>query len=231
MQNETNNTKKKSQNRGFYIALGACILALSGAVYIGMSGVLDKVGEQQLEAPVTSEEVEQVDGTPSAVEIESSEVEEAVSQEEVQETAVEPEPEPEPLKFMQPLEGKVLNEFSNGELVKSKTLNEWRTHDGVDIAATANTPVKAAADGMVDEITEDPLWGVCITLSHEGNVQTMYKGLKAKTDVKVGQNVSVGSIIGYVGNTAEVEIAEDSHLHYAAKKDGNWIDPLELVQK
>lgn len=228
MPNETNNSKKKAQNRGFYIALGACILALSGAVYVGMSGILDKVGEQELEAPVTSEEVEQVDVTPSAVEIES-EAEEPVSEEPVKETATEPQPAE--LKFIQPLDGKILNEYSNGELVKSKTLDEWRTHDGVDIAATANTPVKAAADGMVDEITEDPLWGVCITLSHEGNVQTMYKGLKAKTDVKVGQSVTVGSIIGYVGNTAEIEIAEDSHLHYAAKRDGSWIDPMGLVKK
>lgn len=228
MPNETNNSKKKAQNRGFYIALGACILALSGAVYVGMSGILDKVGEQELEAPVTSEEVAQVDVTPSAVEIES-EVEEPVSEEPVKETATEPAPAE--LKFIQPLDGKILNEYSNGELVKSKTLDEWRTHDGVDIAATANTPVKAAADGMVDEITEDPLWGVCITLSHEGNVQTMYKGLKAKTDVKVGQSVTVGSIIGYVGNTAEIEIAEDSHLHYAAKRDGSWIDPMGLVKK
>ena len=77
-----------------------------------------------------------------------------------------------------PLEGETSNDYSNGELVKSKTLNEWRTHDGIDLKAAANTPVKAVADGTVESITEDAMWGVTVTVSHQNGYESIYCGLK-----------------------------------------------------
>ncbi len=170
----------------------------------------------------------------------------AVEPEPTSEAEVAPEPEPDtevsapveetpvvapvsPQVFMMPLEGDIINAFSNSEMVKSKTLNEWRTHDGVDIKSAANTPIKATSDGKIEEIIEDPMWGVCITVSHENSYQSLYMGVKANVPVKVGQEVKIGDVIAYVGNTAEIEIAEESHLHFAIKKDGNWIDPMSLM--
>ena len=48
--------------------------------------------------------------------------------------------------------------------------------------------------------------------------------------MKKGAEVKVGDIVGYVGNTAEIEIAEDSHLHFAMKKNDEWIDPMGLIK-
>ena len=44
------------------------------------------------------------------------------------------------------------NPYSQGELVKSKTLGEWRTHDGIDLAAADGTPVVSIADGLVEAV-------------------------------------------------------------------------------
>ena len=57
-----------------------------------------------------------------------------------------------------PLDGNVAKGHSGGELVKYETLNEWRTHDGIDIEAAVGTEVKAAADGKVSKVFNDPLW-------------------------------------------------------------------------
>ncbi len=135
-----------------------------------------------------------------------------------------------PQVFMLPLEGDIINPFSNNEMVKSKTLNEWRTHDGVDIKSPANTPVKATSDGTIEEVVEDPMWGVCVTIAHANSYKSMYMGLKPNVPVVVGSEVKIGDVIGYVGNTAEIEIAEESHLHFAMKKDDNWIDPLSMME-
>ena len=51
-----------------------------------------------------------------------------------------------------PIENEVIWEYSNGELVKSETLGVWKTHDGMDIAASVGTDVKAACTGKVKEI-------------------------------------------------------------------------------
>lgn len=101
---------------------------------------------------------------------------------------------------------------------------------GVDLKAEANSPVKAVCDGTVEAITEDPLWGITVTLSHDGGYQSIYCGLKPSVPVKKGAEVKVGDIVGYVGNTAEIEIAEDSHLHFAMKKNDEWIDPMGLIK-
>ena len=55
-------------------------------------------------------------------------------------------------KRVMPIENEVIWEYSNGELVKSETLGVWKTHDGMDIAASVGTDVKAACTGKVKEI-------------------------------------------------------------------------------
>lgn len=52
-------------------------------------------------------------------------------------------------KRVMPIENEVIWEYSNGELVKSETLGVWKTHDGMDIAASVGTDVKAACTGKV----------------------------------------------------------------------------------
>lgn len=128
-----------------------------------------------------------------------------------------------------PVDGDLLSEFSNGALVHSKTLGVWQTHDGVDIAAAENTNVKAMSKGTVKEIKEDPIWGYSIEIDHANGITSYYYNLGQAMTVSEGDTVDAGDIIGVVGKSAAGEIAEESHLHFAVKRNNEWIDPMEFV--
>ena len=110
-------------------------------------------------------------------------------------------------------------------------MNDWRTHDGIDIKAAIATPVKSSSDGIVKSIDQDSMWGVVITIDHGNGYETMYMGLNVNVSVKKDQKVEIGTLLGSVGQTAQIESSEEPHLHFAMKKDGKWIDPMSVVQK
>jgi murein DD-endopeptidase MepM/ murein hydrolase activator NlpD len=130
---------------------------------------------------------------------------------------------------IRPVAGEILNGFSNGDLVKSKTLNVWKTHDGIDIAAAAGENVKSMTSGVVTEVYDDQLMGVTIIVDHGNGLLGFYSNLSADVPVSEGDNLSAGTIIGTVGSTADGEISEDPHLHFALKKNNAWIDPAALL--
>lgn len=130
-----------------------------------------------------------------------------------------------------PVSGEVINPYSNGELVKSETLGVWKTHDGVDIAAEAGTAVASMMKGTVTEVNDDPLWGICVIIDHGDGVMGHYYNLSETVNVKIGQEVSMGEIIGSVGNTADVECKLPSHFHFGVTENGAWCDPIAFVER
>lgn len=129
-----------------------------------------------------------------------------------------------------PADGEIINGYSDGELVKSETLNLWQTHDGVDIAAETGTEIKACGEGKVLNIWEDALWGVCVSIDHgDGNISSVY-GLAADVSVSIGQEIAAGDIIGKAGNSAECECALPPHIHFEIKRDGSFINPASFVE-
>ncbi len=134
-------------------------------------------------------------------------------------------------KFVEPVKGKILRQHSNDKLVHWKVLNDYRTHDGIDIEAKKNTPVKAIADGTISNITnEDSTWGICITIDHKDGLKSIYKGLSEQVQVKKNQNVKAGDVIGTVGTSNKVEGDLKDHLHLAIKKGEKYIDPKEYLE-
>ena len=128
-----------------------------------------------------------------------------------------------------PVNGDILEPFSGGELVKSETLNVWKTHDGVDISAEAGTPVKAMNKGEVTQVEKDALWGYTVIIDHGSGVMGYYYNLSSAVSVKEGDKVQSGQVIGAVGETAEIEAASGPHLHFGLKKNGEWIDPVSFI--
>ena len=128
-----------------------------------------------------------------------------------------------------PVNGEILEPFSRGELVKSSTLGIWKTHDGVDIAAKAGTPVRAMNSGEVTSVTEDPLWGYTVIIDHGSGLMGYYYNLTSAVTVSEGDKVQSGQTIGAVGESAEIEAAMQTHLHFGLKKNGEWIDPLAYI--
>lgn len=130
---------------------------------------------------------------------------------------------------MMPVSGEILTEFSWGELVKSSG-GVWKTHDGVDISADTGTNVKSMTAGTVKEIYSDPLWGNCVVIDHGETVMGYYFGLSPDISVNIGDSVSAGTVIGTVGNTADIESDLDAHLHFALKHQGAWVDPVSYIE-
>lgn len=129
-----------------------------------------------------------------------------------------------------PVEGEVSNPFSDGELVKSETLGVWKTHDGCDIACPIGTDVKSMSNGVVAEIKDDPLWGICVSVEQNNGLWVQYCGLAKELSVKAGQEIKQGEIIGKTGDTCQVEIAQSPHLHLGVKQGGKWVDPILMIE-
>ncbi len=132
---------------------------------------------------------------------------------------------PEKMELAMPVFGEMTLEFAMDKLVYSKTLDEWRTHSGVDIAADRGTPVKAAADGVVLETIDDPRYGVTVIIDHQNGYKTVYANLAEGVLVSPNQKVKKGEAIGSVGNTASIECLEPPHLHFEVLKENLPVDP------
>ena len=128
-----------------------------------------------------------------------------------------------------PVNGEISHEFSNGELVKSETLGVWKTHDGVDILCDIGTEVRSMSEGVVKEIKDDPLWGIYVIVEQNNGLDVQYCGLAKDLNVKAGQAVKQGEILGKTSDTNQCEILQKPHLHLGVKQGGKWIDPLSVV--
>lgn len=131
--------------------------------------------------------------------------------------------------YIWPVAGPVENGYSMAVLTFSRTMQDWRTHDGVDIAAELGTQVKAMASGKVTEVYRDDLFGTTVVIAHSGGLTSQYSNLAASPTVAVGDQVVVGQVIGAVGDTALCETGEVCHLHFAMTKDGVSVDPGDYL--
>ena len=225
---------------GFYIVLFLCAATLAAALYWTL---LPKDTAAEVAAPVPVV----VPDEPPAVMPERTvpEPEPRPEVESVFEIIEPPEDVPdefptldvvpdvipvEPRLIVAPLNGETVAAFSVDALAYNETLGDWRTHDGIDIAADVGTPVLAACSGIVTAIAQDDLLGTCVTITHDGGYESTYANLQSVPSVGEGQYVSAGQVIGSVGTTALSEASGAAHLHFAVKHDGVSIDPKEFLK-
>lgn len=181
---------------------------------------------ESVKAPTTSDEI------PFETESSTSKTEDSAEIPSAEEVSVLLDPN-EPLPtFSLPVNDLVLKGYSADVPVFSYTMNDYRTHEGIDIAASAGTPVYAAADGTICEIVHDPMMGVTIGIQHTGGAVTRYKGLSEDSVnlVELGADVAQGQVIGAAGDTALIESAEEGHVHFELTVDGESRDPAEYMK-
>ena len=135
-----------------------------------------------------------------------------------------------PRLVVAPLVGEEVAAFSVDELKYNETLGDWRTHDGVDIAAEVGTQVLAACSGTVTQVIDDDLMGTSVTIAHDDGYETIYSNLQSVPTVSEGQQVSAGEFIGSVGCTSIAEFAVPAHLHFGVTKDGVPCDPETFLK-
>ena len=138
----------------------------------------------------------------------------------------------EKLQFTVPVKGEILKGVSFDVPVFSRTMEDYRTHTGVDIYCEAGTDVASVAAGTIKEIWEDPMMGTCISIEHPGGMMSVYKNLCSDIPEKTsaGKQVNCGEIFATSGDTALLEVAEESHLHYELYLNGEAVDPCQYIE-
>lgn len=105
-------------------------------------------------------------------------------------------------------------------------LNTIRAHKGVDFAAPVGTPIKAAGSGRVQFRGTMGGYGNTVVLSHSGGVTTLYAHMsRYARNLKVGDRVRQGDVIGYIGMTG---LATGPHLHYEYRVNGVHRNPATV---
>ena len=208
--------------KGYYIALILCAAA------IGITGYLYYQNANEDE-PVLREEP-----TGEFVSATSGEEDVAVFATEPQETTPQTEEHTQPtqkraIKTGSPISGETAFGYSMEALSYNQTTRDWRTHDGVDIAAETGTNVTAAADGQVYTVYDDDAMGTTVVIRHEGGYTTRYASLSPELQVKVGDTVTLGQVIGTVGETAMVESVLGPHVHFSVTYQDLPMDPAEFL--
>jgi murein DD-endopeptidase MepM/ murein hydrolase activator NlpD len=97
-----------------------------------------------------------------------------------------------------------------------------RMHEGVDLGAAYGTPIAAAAAGAVIYAGWEGGYGNLVVIDHGGGLATAY-GHQSRIAVSVGQSVSQGETIGFVGSTGH---STGPHLHFEVRFNGEAVDPL-----
>lgn len=222
--------------KGFYIALGICMIAVGVSAW----SALDKVSTppKNLTSDSSAQVVSEQTSAETEVNNEQSDVpdqRETSSQEKSQQSALSSAEEkvdssPVARYFIFPIVGEVIKKFSTTELQYSVTFNDMRLHSGIDIKADQGTAVKSAGDGKVTEITNDPKLGYTVKIDHGNGMVGIYAGLTKSVAVEVDEVVKSGTNLGPLG-TVNNECLDASHLHLEFLKDGVSVDPLEYLEK
>ena len=191
--------------------------------------------EVEIEEPklnIEENKVEQTKANISTVDNKKDDEKKSNKTEEKESTETNSEPkkdEKEKIKFEVPIKGEILREFAKESLVYSNTLQEWVTHNGVDIKADKTSVVKAAAEGTVSAIKNDPRYGLTVIITHDDGYQTVYSNLLTAEFVVKGEKVESGQTIGTVGNSASFEIEDEYHLHFELLKDNEYLNPVNYI--
>jgi murein DD-endopeptidase MepM/ murein hydrolase activator NlpD len=125
--------------------------------------------------------------------------------------------------FHMPLEGRITTKFGTRRVLNGKPRSP---HNGVDIAGRKGTPVKVSNSGIVRLAAHLYLSGNTVVVDHGWGVSTLYAHLE-RMDVREGQEVARGQILGTVGSTGR---STGPHLHFGAFIRGAKVDPLKMIE-
>lgn len=221
----TNKVGGKTFTKGFLTALAVCIVAVGAAVWTTINNVnsylnpeikytensdTDMDAEQKQVSSV-SEIVSdaQVNAVPSAkINVESN--------------------ESKKVKFtVLPVKGKILTEYSENP-VYNETFKDFRAHPAIDYVADVDTKVRCMAGGKVCDVYKDDMLGYVVAVKHSSEIVSYYCGLGEKVFVQKGDEIKAGDFVGMV-YAIPCETADKSHVHIEVKKDGEWINPTDLM--
>jgi len=206
------------KTKGYYIILAVCVLATCAGGVVA----LRKTDNKEQEIPNYTQATQDGGQTPVPTDVS---VMNPVTPEPTNNPEATPAPTNAPVKMTKPLEGDIIQAYAADRLVYNKTLQEWRTHKGVDIAADAGTDVLCAYVGTISDIKYDPRYGDTIVIDHGSGLSSVYCGVKVSEGINVGHAIEAGTIVGKVSGDVFCEKEDGSHIHFEILQDGKNMDP------
>ncbi|MBE5785406.1 MAG: hypothetical protein E7330_06345 [Clostridiales bacterium] len=218
--------------KGYYIALTACIAVVGAAAAVAF---------------LPAEEEEAPSPAPSDAPVAYSNDERLAEALKTPAPAARPSPTPAPTpmpdftaapertrapqrtKASPPVRGEIIWGYAVDSLLYSRTLDQWMTHPGVDVAATKGTAVHAVFAGTVERVYSHDAFGVTVEIASRDGITAQYANLAAEPPLREGAKVNAGDTVGTVGDTAVSECGEKSHLHFGLYVNGESADPQEYV--
>ena len=244
--------KEEQQNSkhlpGFYIALCCCVLAIGIAGYFTEKATVSENEKQLISENVpqkaqddTNDDYVAVNNAVFNVEEENIvPIDDTLKNEPVVENLPVSDSMPdviEPVEetalifskpsFSKPHNGEIIETFST-TLSYNSALSDWRTHNGIDIAAEQGSSVCSIADGTIKEISSDEM-GKYISIEHDKGFISKYRSLGSVESLNEGDAVNSGDVIGIVGKSSG-ENASQTHLHLELYKDGQLVNPSEYLE-
>lgn len=126
---------------------------------------------------------------------------------------------------IQPINNKDLKKTASGYGMRVHPIYKYRRmHNGMDFSAPRGTEVYSTGNAVVKKVRLTSGYGNLIILDHGFGYETYYAHLN-KFNVKKGEKVKRGDIIGYVGSTG---VSTGPHLHYEVHKDGRVMNPINF---
>lgn len=136
----------------------------------------------------------------------------------------------EPVSFYSPLLSfTVAKNYNDKGLVWNSTLKQWEAHKGVCLTAAENSEVFACLDGVVADVYSNHLNGTVVVLEHNNNLKTYYSSLDENVNVKKGDKISRGSVIGKVSNSGTNELNLGNHLHFEVTENNVKVNPATYL--
>ena len=243
MDDENKKSENGEEKEGFFARTFGSVknrVRIAGAVYAALAicvvtlmilSVTSVTTAPNLDIDISLPDV----SVPSVIDFQPRDNERPVQKEESGVPADTEEPSEEIRLYFRPSDGETLKGYRMTSLVFSKTMNDYRTHSGIDISAPVGSGVRCYADGVVSDIASDPFMGKTVKVTHEYGLVSVYQNLmdELPDTVKVGGKVKAGDTIGAVGETAIAESADEPHLHFELLLDGSPIDcekELKLIK-
>lgn len=232
------------KEKGFYISLlcGLVALVAFGAICFNLMGrdgtegdVPEQVAEQSMIPPALTQEPSSEEVSSNNAKSEVKKKEKATSKTKKKTVQTDAKPVQNTLHFDQevgllwPVKGDILMEYSADQVVYFKTLAQYRTNPAVLIEAKEGDPVKASANGTVQDIYTSEETGRTLSMEIGDNYIVNYGQLKEIT-VGKGDRVSEGQVIGKVAAPTKYYSLEGTNLYYQVFEKDKPVNPLVLLR-
>lgn len=217
--------KKKKDRAALALVLCFCVVALTSVFVVKSS--LNKLNAERTDMEISKNTKVETEDTEAAARTPVVDSKDTETEDKDKNSSQKSNSSAD---YTAPLTGKIQMEYSMDMPIYSKTLDQYMTHPGIDIAAPLSTKVKAIADGTITKVTEDDRYGMTVEITHDNGIISTYSNLAEQGLAEMGDVVEQGQVIGAVGETALFEILEESHLHLEMTRDSAYVDPADYIK-